>query len=84
MSTNKSNANSSSRQKWGRGSVSSSARRIQPPNDNLVSNNHDNEDDTENIFDSIGREFDQCTADQNTNSTMAKEDNINNNDNQYQ
>ena len=46
MSTNKSNANSSSRQKWGRGSVS-----------------------------------DQCTANQNTNSTMAKEDNINNNDN---
>jgi len=82
MSTNKSNTNSSSRQKWGRGSISSSARRRQLPNNNLVPNNHDNEDDTENIFDSIGRELDQCTADQNTNNIMVNEDaNNNNNDN---
>ena len=77
MSTNKSNTNSSSRQKWGRGSVSSSARRRQPPNDNLVPNNHDNEGDTENM----GRELDQCTADQNVNKDMVNEyDDINTND----
>jgi len=89
MSTNKSNTNSYSRQKWGRGSVSSSARRMSKqnnssssPSNNLVPNynNHDNEGDTENIFDSIGRELDQCTADQNTNKDMVKEDNINKND----
>jgi len=87
MSTNKSDANSSSHQKWGRGSISSSARRMSKHNNssnNLVPNNNnhdDNEGDTENIFDSIGRELDQCTADQNTNKDMAnRDDNMNTND----
>ena len=81
MSTNKSNTNSSSRQKWGRGSISSNKQNNSSSSNNLVpNNNHDNEGDTENLFDSIGRELYQCTN-QNTSNTMVNEDNdINTND----